>query len=225
MWITPRLGTPCHLECLTLQRKSGESPGGQHAKNIVRGSSGGKRCRNCPVRWHGAGCSTKTRRRRWRRAGISAGGGMRSGGGVRSGARSFSGSPAARSYSGSRPRGYVNRGGDGRHARHFRGGRVYGYAPFVYGGYAYGGGLAPTTTSAPWRPAARTGGIGTTTASATETDAVGGTTADRVVPPLCRVERCTGVLVGPNCQRVPKCSRNTLEAACSWVMPRAVSSW
>jgi hypothetical protein len=58
---------------------------------------------------------------------------------VRSGARSFSGSPAARSFSGSHPRvqGYVNRGGQ-RHARHFRGGGVYGYAPFV-GGYAYGG--------------------------------------------------------------------------------------
>ena len=52
--------------------------------------------------------------------------------------RSFNSSPGVRSFSRSRPQGYVNRGNGGRHARHFRGGRVYGYAPFV-GGYAYGG--------------------------------------------------------------------------------------
>ena len=37
-----------------------------------------------------------------------------------------------------RSQGHVNRGG--RHARHLRGGRTYGYAPFGYydGGYAHG---------------------------------------------------------------------------------------
>jgi hypothetical protein len=81
-------------------------------------------------------------------ASVAVGGAHASGaGGARSGARSFGGSPGAGSYSGSgaRVHGYVNRsrGGD-RHVRHFRGGRVYGYAPFgTYdGGYAYSGGCS-----------------------------------------------------------------------------------
>jgi len=77
--------------------------------------------------------------------GISAGGGggvHSGGGGIRSGGgRSFSAAPSGRSYSGPRSRGYVYSGRGNRHVRHFRGGRVYGYAPFV-GGYAYGGSCA-----------------------------------------------------------------------------------
>jgi hypothetical protein len=74
--------------------------------------------------------------------GISAGGGFGSGGGMRSGGgRNFSAAPSARSFSGPRARGYVYSGRGNRHARHFRGGRVYGYAPLV-GGYADGGGCA-----------------------------------------------------------------------------------
>ena len=49
-------------------------------------------------------------------------------------------------FSGSGPRvyGYVNRGDGGRHVRHFRGGRAFGYAPYGYydGNYAYGGGCS-----------------------------------------------------------------------------------
>src|SRR5262245_14285920 len=74
--------------------------------------------------------------------GISAGGGVSSGGGVRcGGGRNFSAAPSGRSFSGPRARGYVYSGRGNRHVRHFRGGRVYGYAPFV-GGYAYGGSCA-----------------------------------------------------------------------------------
>jgi hypothetical protein len=80
-----------------------------------------------------------------RACGHSAGGGhgvRSSGAGMRFGALSFNGAVGVRSFSGARSQGYVNGGGGGgRQARHFRGGRVLGYAPLV-GGYAYGGGCA-----------------------------------------------------------------------------------
>jgi hypothetical protein len=88
-------------------------------------------------------------------AAVGSGGG---GAGIRSGGRAFGGSPGVRSYSAPRVQSHVSQGGGGRSARHFRGGRSFGYAPYgVYdGGYSYGGGCgyyyqrAVETGSAYW---------------------------------------------------------------------------
>jgi hypothetical protein len=71
-----------------------------------------------------------------RAGGASVGSGVAGGGSIRSGGRAFSGSGPRASVNG----GHIS-GGDGRHVRHFRRGRAFGYAPYGYydDTYAYGG--------------------------------------------------------------------------------------
>ena len=72
-------------------------------------------------------------------------GGVGTGGGGRGVAGGGSIGPGGRAFTGSAPRGSVSRGrisdGDGRHVRHFRHGRAFGYLPYGYydDTYAYGG--------------------------------------------------------------------------------------